>query len=360
MSNEGDGRPSASPVPGQDAATVRDMVFQVLKRCGMTTISADPESTGSSFLAGLPHNLGCRLALHEGTAVDMATGYASATGRPAFVNLRSTAGLANAIGALATARANRVPLVVVVTQQDRRNVSCDPITTSFISGWLAEFAGQHPVWAGYRLRAQDVPATIVRARHEAMTNAGPAIVVVPSDDWLAPAGAERSSPAIEIRRGRATLGTELGDLAAVIDGSHRPAIVVGSAAVQEATWTAVAALAEWIGAPVWQEPSCPGADFFPRDHPAFAGDLPPDRSGVRAALDGNDVVLSLGAPVFRRYLWEPGDPMFAGTVVQVMPYAAHWRRIRGIHRGHRRRVPHPHTPGWRSQPCKSCPGRSAD
>ena len=47
------------------------------------------------------------LALQEATAVGMADGYAQATGRPAFLNLHTSAGLGNAIGNLTNAQANR-------------------------------------------------------------------------------------------------------------------------------------------------------------------------------------------------------------------------------------------------------------
>ena len=102
--------------------TVRDATFDVFRRFGMTTIFANPGSTEIAFLTGLPDDLEFVLALHEGSVVGIATGYATATGRPALVNLHTTAGLGNAVGALATARTNRVPLVVVVGQQDRRHL----------------------------------------------------------------------------------------------------------------------------------------------------------------------------------------------------------------------------------------------
>ena len=70
------------------------------------------------------------LALHEGSVVGAATGYALAQQRPALVLLHTTAGLGNAVGALSTARVNRAPLVVVVGQQDRRHLVQEP----FLSG----------------------------------------------------------------------------------------------------------------------------------------------------------------------------------------------------------------------------------
>jgi len=306
-----------APTPSASGRTVRDAVFQVLRRFGMTTIFANPGSTEITFLTGLPDDLDFKLALHEGSVVGMATGWAIATGRPALVNLHTTAGLANAAGALATARTNRAPLVVVVGQQDRRHLAHDP----FLAGRLEGLVGDYPVWTSQPMRAQDVPAAVARAHHEAVTAAGPALVVVPMDDWLQPAEQRRGAAPVAVTRGRATLGPELDDLAGTIDGADRPAIVVGAAADEEPAWVAVTALAERLGAPVWQEPFGARAGF-PQDHPAFAGHLPPGRAGVRETLADNDVVLVLGAPVLRQYPWEPGDLAPEGTVVlQVTPHA---------------------------------------
>src|SRR3954454_2763433 len=163
--------------------TVRDATFDVFRRFGMTTIFANPGSTEISFLTGLPDDLRFVLALHEGSVVGIATGHATATGRPALVNLHTTAGLGNAVGALATARTNRVPLVVVVGQQDRRHLASQP----FLAGRLKGLAGDYPVWVHQPLRPQDVPGAVARAWHEATDGRGPALVIVPSDDWAAPA-----------------------------------------------------------------------------------------------------------------------------------------------------------------------------
>jgi thiamine pyrophosphate-dependent acetolactate synthase large subunit-like protein len=54
---------------------------------------------------------------------------------------------------------------------------------------------------------------------------------------------------------------------------------------------------------------------FPQDHPQFAGILPAGRSRLRDALAGHDLLLVVGAPVFRQYPYEPGPLVAAGTVV---------------------------------------------
>ena len=99
----------------------------------------------------------------------MATGYALGRGAPAFALLHTTAGLGNAVSALATARVNRAPLVVMVGQQDRRHLAQEP----FLAGRLHGLAGEYPVSVDQPVRAQDVPGALVRAYHAAATRARP-------------------------------------------------------------------------------------------------------------------------------------------------------------------------------------------
>src|ERR671933_2268334 len=152
-----DGRTDGAP-----ARTVRDAFFDVLREREMRRIFSNPGSTEVPLLAGLPDDLRFVLALHEGSVVGLATGAAIGSGRPAFVLLHTTAGLGNAVGALATARVNRAPLVVVVGQQDRRHLAFEP----FLTGKLATLAGSYPVWVGEPARPQDVPPAVLRASHE--------------------------------------------------------------------------------------------------------------------------------------------------------------------------------------------------
>jgi benzoylformate decarboxylase len=53
--------------PGAGATrTVRDAVFDVMRRLGMTTIFGNPGSTEIPFLTGLPPDIHFVLGLHEG------------------------------------------------------------------------------------------------------------------------------------------------------------------------------------------------------------------------------------------------------------------------------------------------------
>src|SRR3954470_5075158 len=93
---------------------VRDQALDDLRARGLTTIFSNPGSTEVALLSGLPEDFRFVLALHEASVVGMATGWALARHEPALVLLHTTAGLGNAVGAIATARVNRAPLVVLV------------------------------------------------------------------------------------------------------------------------------------------------------------------------------------------------------------------------------------------------------
>jgi benzoylformate decarboxylase len=294
---------------GTPAPTVREATFDVLRRLGLTRIFSNPGSTEISFLAGLPDDLEFVLGLHEGSVVGMATGYALGRGAPAFALLHTTAGLGNAVSALATARVNRAPLVVMVGQQDRRQLAQEP----FLAGRLQGLAGEYPVSVDQPVRAQDVPGALVRAYHAAATARGPALVIVPMDDWLAPApeAHEVVGPERLLHAGAAA-SEAVEELAAWLDDARRPALVVGAGADTQAGWDALVALAEHLACPVFTEAFGARAGF-PQDHPLFAGHLSPSRGRLRAMLAGHDAVLAVGAPIFRQYAYEPGPLVNPGT-----------------------------------------------
>ncbi|MCW3006391.1 MAG: thiamine pyrophosphate protein central region [Solirubrobacterales bacterium] len=298
----------------QAVRTVREATYDVLRAHGLTTLFSNPGSTEVAFLAGLPDDLEFVLGLHEGSVVGMASGYAIGRGEPALVLLHTTAGLGNAVSALATARVNRAPLVVIVGQQDRRHLPLQP----FLAGKLEGLAGEYPVWVDQPARAQDVPSAIARAAHEAVTGRGPAIVIVPMDDWLAPAEgpAEIAAPT-RVVRPPATSSRAVDELAALLADARSPALVVGAGAASDAAWSALTDLADRLGAPVFQE-SFGGRPGFPQDHPRFAGALPADRPRLRAVLAGHDLVLAVGAPIFRQYSFEAGPLVEPGTRLAIV------------------------------------------
>ena len=294
--------------------TVRDATLDVLRQCGMNRMFANPGSTEVPFLTDLPDDLAFVLGLHEGTVVGMATGYAIAAGKPALVVLHTTAGLGNAVGALATARVNRAPLVVLVGQQDRRHLAAEP----FLAGRLQGLAGRYPVWEHQPVRPQDVPGAVRRAWHEAVQHRGPAIVVVPMDDWSAESDpALGSAGPVTLTRGRLEPGPAVDDVVRLLESAESPVLIVGAGADEPQAWAELVTLARGLGAPVWQEAFGARAGF-PQDHPQFAGHLPSNRSGLRSVLAAHDVALVVGTGAFRQYAYEPGPLVSDGLTVAVI------------------------------------------
>jgi benzoylformate decarboxylase len=301
--------------------TVRDAAFEVMRRHGLTTIFGNPGSTEISFLTDLPSDLRFVLGLHEGSVVGMASGYALARGEPAFVNLHTAAGLGNAINAIANARDCRAPLVILVGQQDRRQLAFEPFLTGRA---LERLAGEYPIWRQLPSRAQDVPGAIARAWHEAMAARGPALVVVPMGDWLEPADELAAGSPARVLRPHSVAASQVEELAGLLSGAEAPALVVGAPEPED--WDAVVSLAERLNCPVWQEPFSRRVGF-PQDHPLFAGHLHWQRRLMHDVLSGYDVVLTVGTNAFRAYIFDEAVAQVGpGTRVAVLtadPAEAH-------------------------------------
>jgi benzoylformate decarboxylase len=294
--------------------TVRDEALDTMRRLGLTTIFGNPGSTEIAFLTDLPEDIHFVLGLHEGSVVGIAAGYAIARGRPALVNLHTAAGLGNAINAIANARDCRAPLVVVVGQQDRRQIAHEP----FLTGrGLERLAGDYPVWTSFPVRAQDVPGAIARAYNEAVAGPGPALVVVPMGDWTEPADELAAGSPVRVLRSSSVAPEQVEELAALISEARSPALVVGMCDTRE-QWDAIVALAERLRCPVWQEPFVRRAGF-PQDHPLFAGHLSWRRASMRRTLSAYDAVVTIGAGAFRLYLFDEPMPVIEpGTRVAVI------------------------------------------
>jgi benzoylformate decarboxylase len=86
----------------------------------------------------------------------------------------------------------------------------------------------------------------------------------------------------------------LGD---ALDAAKHPAFVVGDALDRDGGWDLGIELAERHNALVFVSPNS-GRCSFPESHPLFAGFLPARKEAIVQHLDGHDLVLALGAPLF--------------------------------------------------------------
>ena len=291
--------------------SVREATFGLLRSLGMTTVFGNPGSTELPFLKDFPDDFDYVLGLQESAVLAMADGHAQATGRPTLVNLHTAPGLGNAMGMMVNAHHARSPLVVTAGQQARRPLALEPL----LHGKLTELAKPYVKWSHEPARAEDVPAAIARACHiAAQEPQGPVFLSIPMDDW------EAEVEPVEVRSVSTRTAPDpdaIRRVAGILQESNRPAIVAGDGVGRNGAWHEVVALAERLRAPVWNEPTSTRASF-PQDHPFFQGHLAPSRQAVRGQLSGHDVVLALGAAVFKYYPYTPGEFVEAGTrVVQI-------------------------------------------
>ncbi|MFC4518484.1 benzoylformate decarboxylase [Cupriavidus pinatubonensis] len=291
--------------------TVHQAAYEILRAQGLTTFFGNPGSNELPFLKDFPEDFRYVLGLHEGAVVGMADGYAQATGRPTLVNLHSAAGTGNAMGALANAWNSHTPLVVTAGQQVRPMMGVEALLANVDAATLPRPLVK---WSAEPSCAQEVPLALSRAIHMAATPApGPVYLSIPYDDWKQQAG-----PGVEHLASRrvemAGLPSQeaLSQLVKALGGAANPVMVVGpDVDATEANASAVA-LAEKLAMPVWMAPSAPRC-AFPTTHACFRGLLPAGIASISRLLDGHDLVLVVGAPVFRYHQYEPGDFLPTGT-----------------------------------------------
>jgi benzoylformate decarboxylase len=288
----------------------RDVLLEVLRTEGVTHLFGNPGSTELPLIDALAEapDLHYVLGLQEATVVAMADGYAQATGRPAFVNLHTSAGLGNAIGNLTNARANRTPLVVTAGQQDYRHIATDPL----LSGPLVELAGGAVKW-GHEVRtAGELGTMLRRAFHDAAAPpAGPVFAALPMN--LLDEEVEEGAPAPSVIQPLGTAGRleELADLLCA-PGVGRVGLVLGDAVAAAGAVPAAVALAEALGAPVHGAP-LHGRGVFPPAHPLWQGMLNPAAAAIHAVLERYERVLLVGEQAFIVYPYTPG-PAVPATV----------------------------------------------
>src|SRR5258708_1202184 len=234
----------------------------------------------------------------------MADGYAQATGNPTLINLHSAAGTGKGMGALANAWISQPALIVGAGQQTRAMVGVEALVTNLDSTQLPRPLVK---WSYEPSIAQDVPLAMSRALHvTALPPSGPVYLSVPYDDWAAEA--DPQSSALLDRQVYAVGSLDRPSLSRVVDRlntAKNPVLVLGPEVDASRANAHAVRLAEKLHAPVWAAPSAPRCPF-PTTHPHFRGLLPAAIRGISAALSGHDLILVVGAPVFRYHEYEPG------------------------------------------------------
>lgn len=141
-------------------ATVREVLFDLMRQLGMTKIFGNVGSTEEPMLKDFPSDFEYILALQESVAVAMADAYAQATGKCAHVNLHTAAGSGNGMGNIESAFYNRAPMIITAGQHMREMLIHEPYLTNK-NPWIQ--AEPWVKWSYEPARAEDVPAAFLRA-----------------------------------------------------------------------------------------------------------------------------------------------------------------------------------------------------
>ncbi|WP_157016123.1 5-guanidino-2-oxopentanoate decarboxylase [Mesorhizobium xinjiangense] len=223
---------------------------------------------------------------HEQAAGFMADGYARATGKPGVAFVITGPGLTNAITAMAQARADSIPMLVVSGVNAR-----DTLGKGL--GFLHELPDQRAMMASFcrlSMRVEE-PTELAQALERAFVlfaseRPGPVHIEIPTDvmglafegnfDVAAPPGGPLPDPA------------DIESAAGLLAVAQRPAILVGGGARGAAR--AVQALAERLDAPVVATTNARGLMHGHR----LLVPASPSLDAVRALVADSDVVLAIG------------------------------------------------------------------
>src|ERR1700676_372470 len=292
----------------QGQITVWEATYNLLRKLGLTTIFGNPGSTEQPFLKNFPKDFQYVLGLQEASVVAMADGFSQATKKPVFVNLHTSAGTGNAMCNIMTAFQNKTPLIITAGQQTREMILGEPLLTNRDETTLPR---PWVKWAYQPVRAQDVPGAIMRAYTVALQPpAGPVYVSIPLDDWDQPALGEA---VVRTASSRYSPDPErLAQFAERIQKSKNPVLLYGPEIERAGGWDAGIKFAERLKAPVYITPLSEKASF-PQTHPQFRGMAPIAIGPLSKKLRGHDLIIVVGAQVFRYYPYVAGEYLPEGA-----------------------------------------------
>ena len=292
--------------------TSRHLILEQFLADGMRYMFGNPGTVEQGFLDALWEypELKYILSLHESVAVMMADGYARCTHKPTLVQIHSTPGLGNAIGALYQAMRGHSPLVVIGGDAGVKYQAMD----AQMAGDLVAMAKPVTKWSTMVMDSSSVLRVLRRAAKIAGTPPmGPVYVCLPMDILDEP-GAEdvhaTPLPSTRVVPER----DQIREAAKMLAGASHPMIFVGDGIAYSGAQEELARLAEMLGAEVWEADA--GEVNMSYSHPLYQGmtghmfgysSLPTTRKG--------DVNLVCGTYMLPEVFPELGNIFAAGAKV---------------------------------------------
>ena len=249
------------------AETGRQAILEQFLADGFRYMFGNPGTVEQGFLDALKDypELHYVLTLQESVTVMIADGYARATRKPALVQIHSTPGLGNSIGALYQAMRGHSPLVVIGGDAGIRYQAMD----SQMAGDLVGMAKPVTKWA---TMVQD-STSLLRVLRKAIKIAatppmGPVYVCLPMDILDAPCVEEvRPTPIPSTRV--APDPSLVAKAVEALASAERPIFFVGDGIAYSDAQQELTHLAEMVGAEVWESDA--GEVNIDYSHPLYHG-----------------------------------------------------------------------------------------
>ncbi|ERN42851.1 thiamine pyrophosphate-requiring enzyme [Rubidibacter lacunae KORDI 51-2] len=247
--------------------TGRFAILEQFLADGMHYMFGNPGTVEQGFLDALGSypNLKYILTLQETIALMTADGYARATQRPTLVQIHSTPGLGNTIGALYQAMRGHSPLVVIGGDAGLRFQGLD----AQMAGDLVAFAKPVTKWAAM---VKD-PRSLLRVLRQAIKIAatppmGPVYVCLPEDITDAPSVETVRPTSLPSTR---TIPDEglLEKAAELLLNGNKPMVYIGDGIAYSGAQAELTAVAELLGAEVWSADA--GEVNISLEHPLYQG-----------------------------------------------------------------------------------------
>lgn len=277
-----------------------DILCQALHAQGVRVLFGHPGGAILPFYDALHRDGRLRhvLTRHEQGAAHAADGYARVTGEVGVCVSTSGPGATNLVTGIATAKADSVPMVAITGQVPSGAMGTEAFQETDILGITAPVTKY-----GFLVRgADEIPGIVAEAFRIARAGRpGPVLIDVPKDVQAgaasedvraaltcSPAGSARSQDDDD-----ALLLAKIHRVAALVNRSERPVLLLGRGVLLAGMVEAVRRLAEWADLPVVT--SLLGLDAFPARHPLALG-LTGMHGTPRAnhAIQEADLILGLG------------------------------------------------------------------
>jgi len=247
--------------------TGRFKIIEQFLADGMNHMFGNPGTVEQGFLDAIGHYPACKyvLTLQESVAVMIADGYARSTQRPALVQLHSSPGIGNAVGALYQAKRGHSPLVVIGGDAGTQYLNMDAQMAADLVAMM------EPVtkYATTVYDSRSLLRTIRRAVKIACTPPmGPVYVCLPMD-VLDEVNEEAVHPTLVPSTRTVPDHATIDSIAHLLLASQKPMIFAGDGVAYSGATAELARLAELLGAEVY---GVDVGDFImDHTHPLYQG-----------------------------------------------------------------------------------------